>query len=209
NLHIRKFREMIGVWEEAGTTSPSVKTAETSLFAHNGYVYVAFSDPDKGYKLRVIKYNQYDVSGWVNVGSSSGFSISNAYSPSVFVYDGTPYIAFRDTGNSGRVSVMKYEAAAWSYVGSSTFSNTNCDSISLFVHSGTPFVAYKDGGRGNTVTVARNKTGVWEIVGYDISAGEAEFVDLSYDTAAQMPYVIFRDATASLKATVMRYTGSY
>ena len=80
---------------------------------------------------------------WAPVGSA-GFSAGIAnYTSLSFAPDGTPYVAYRDVGNSNKATVMKYTGSAWAPVpvGSTGFSVGAATYTSLsFAPDGTPYV---------------------------------------------------------------------
>ena len=52
---------------------------------------------------------KFDGTNWVNVGNA-GFSAGVAdYTSLAITSDGTPYVAYRDGGNSGEATVMSYQ----------------------------------------------------------------------------------------------------
>ena len=86
----------------------------------------------------------YPVYGqWNNIGNA-GFSADQAFNNSLFVYNGTPFVAYRDGGKGNKATVMKYDGAKWVNVGITGFSQGQVYHISLSVFKGTPYVAYED-----------------------------------------------------------------
>ncbi|HDT15658.1 MAG TPA: hypothetical protein ENN55_05550 [Firmicutes bacterium] len=149
------------------------------------------------------------MDGWKILGAP-GISDGGAHSVSLFATAaGNIYSAFRETGNSNRTAVMRYFEDEWIYVGTRDFSSANVSDIAMYVYDETPYVAYKDPSFAYSVTCARNKTGNWEIPGYQISNGEASFIDIHFDENVQMPYIVFQDGATGKKAAVVRYSGAY
>ncbi len=58
---------------------------------------------------------------WETVGSA-GFSAGTAYTTSLAIDSGTPYVAFNDGSNSSKATVMKYNGVSWETVGPAGFS---------------------------------------------------------------------------------------
>jgi Bacterial Ig-like domain (group 3)/Divergent InlB B-repeat domain len=206
-------------WANVGTAGFSASYANlTSLsFAPDGTPYVAYQDAGNGSKATVMKYTGTGASGWTSVGSA-GFSagipsISGTISLS-FAPDGTPYVAYRDSSNSGKATVMKYTgtgATGWTPVGLS-FSSAIANSTSLsFAPDGTPYVAYQDAFNGSKATVMKyTGTGAtgWTSVGSaGFSADAASYTSPSFAPDGT-PYVACMDTSKSNKATVMKYTGT-
>ena len=153
------------------------------------------------------------TASWKTVGGS-GFSAGAANYESLYVYKGTPYVAYEDRGNSDKVTVMKYNGSAWEPVGSVGFSAGEAYYTSLYVYgtslvtdSGTPYVAYMDLYHDHKATVMKYNGSSWETVGSaGFSAGQAAYISLYvYDGT---PYVAYMDSENLGKATVMKYNGS-
>ncbi len=85
------------------------------------------------------------AAAWANVGTA-GFSAGEAqYTSLALDSQNTPYVAFRDMGNSGHATVMKYYGGNWVNVGTAGFSTNPAKYTSLALDSGgTPYVAYLD-----------------------------------------------------------------
>lgn len=143
--------------------------------------------------------------GWVPVGQRS-FSPGVASDISLYVYKGTPYVAFSDGNKKGRASVMRYNGSSWVYVGAAGFSDGLATDVSLYLQSGTPYVAYSDYSQGNRATVMKYNGLVWECVGNKgFSDGKASGVSLyGYNSTL---YVAYIDGGHGDRVTVMRYNG--
>ena len=145
--------------------------------------------------------------GWENVGNA-GFSAGTADHTYLYVYNGTPYVAYIDNANAKKTTVMKYNTVsdAWENVGSAGFSAGQAYYTSLYVYNGIPYVAYRDYGNSQKATVMKYNTvsGSWENVGSaGFSAGQAYYTSLYVYNG--IPYVAYRDYGNSQKATVMKY----
>ncbi|MFC5469009.1 S-layer homology domain-containing protein [Cohnella suwonensis] len=148
------------------------------------------------------------VQVWETAGDA-GFSAGNASYTSSFVYDGTPYVAYKDGANRGRVTVKKYESGSdsWVTVGSSGFSAGQASETSLFVYNGIPYVAYKDGGNSSRATVMKYDGSNWVTVGSaGFSTGTASSTSLYVYNGT--PYVAYMDGGNSSRAAVKKYDGS-
>ena len=151
----------------------------------------------------------YPIPGWGAVGNS-GFSDGAAYDVSLaFAPDGTPFVAFYDVTNSGRITVMKFSGTSWVAVGTPGFSVGEVSHTTLtFAPDGTPFAAFIDGGLNDRVAVAKFNGTAWiPVGGAGVSSGSASYVTLAFapDTT---PYVAFMDGSQNSKATVMKYGGT-
>jgi hypothetical protein len=197
-----------------------------SLFVYDGIPYVAYQDRANGDKATVMEYTGSGATGWQPVGSP-GFSSNYTRSESLFVYNGTPYVAYDDyyngIGNGPRfdfnickTTVMEYTgsgATGWQPVGSPDFSSGLSSSDSLYVSNGTPYLAYSDRSNGAVATVMEYTGGSWQTVGGAVdSVGTANgetifsFPGTSLLVFNSTPYVAFTDV-ANGEATVMEYTG--
>jgi hypothetical protein len=101
---------------------------------------------------------KFDGTNWGYVGVE-GFSASAGYvNPHSLAFsptDGQPYVAYEDTLNSFKATVMTFNGTKWVYVGNAGFSLGWTQSESLaFSPSGQPYVAYEDG-MGGKATVMK------------------------------------------------------
>jgi hypothetical protein len=142
---------------------------------------------------------------WNTVGNNY-FSAGGASSSSLYINNGTPFVAYGDFANSG-ATVMTYTGVSWTAVGNAGFSKGEVNYTSLNIYNGTPFVAYEDLYNNSKATVM-TYTGVsWTAVGNAaFSAGEADYTSLYVYNGT--PYVAYMDIGSSEKATVMEYNGN-
>jgi LPXTG-site transpeptidase (sortase) family protein len=205
-------------WETVGSAGFSAWQAEyTSMaFDSSGTPYVAYQDWGNDYKATVMRYEN---GNWDTVGLA-GFSAGKAaYTSLALDSSATPYVAYRDKANSYKATVMKYENGNWTIVGLPSFSDGQADYTSLALDSGgTPYVAYADHGKEAKATVMTYTGSItetdatdydgWEYVGSaGFSAGPADNISLELDSSGT-PYVSYRDAVNSDKATVMKFNGA-
>jgi uncharacterized repeat protein (TIGR02543 family) len=195
-------------WETVGSAGFSESYANyTSLYVYNGTPYVAYQDWSgiDHISSKKVTVKKFDGSAWVTVGEAR-FSAGEADYTSLYMYNGTPYVAYRDAANSYKATVMKYTGSAWEAVGSAGLSAGIANYTSLYVYNGTPYVAYEDGDNGSKATVMQYNGSAWETVGSaGFSAGQSNYTSLFvYDGT---PYVAFEDVD-SQKVTVMQYDGS-
>jgi len=147
-------------WSTVGSArgaSPGGADSASLAIDPSDVPYVACSDSTNDYKATVMKYDS-STSSWTAVGSV-GFSagaasvISLAISPS-----GVPYVAFEDDANSGKVTVMKYEASSstWKTLGRAGISSGLATFNSLVIDSsGVPYVAFTDSTNYDKASVMR------------------------------------------------------
>jgi hypothetical protein len=193
-------------WETVGSAGFSAGQAYyTSLYVYEGTPYIAYEDGDNSYKATVMKYTGAGETGWEIVGSA-GFSAGQAYFTSLYIYEGTPYVAYKDGANSGKATVMKYESGSWRNVGSAGFSAGAISNLSLYMYDNTPYVSYRDNSIGKA-TVMKYESGSWKNVGSrGFSAGNVFYTSLYVYNGT--PYVAYSDYGNAYEATVMKYTGA-
>ncbi len=184
-------------------------------FGPDGQLYVAFLDstfsPARATVMR------FDGSTWQVVGSA-GFSANSAGYPSfLFSADGLPMVSYADPvataqGPGTRVTVMKWDGAAWGTVGPAAFSRGyDASYTSLAVGpDGVPFVAFRNWAVGVNANacVMRFNGATWDIVGQEAVSAGAAFNTSVAVAPDGVPYVAFSDDGAGSRAAVMRLSGS-
>ncbi|MDF2925286.1 MAG: hypothetical protein K0R57_4200 [Paenibacillaceae bacterium] len=195
-----------GFWQPVGGGPVSTGwAAYESLAWENGIAYLVYLEGDNGSHATVMKYSG---SGWEAVGASPGFPVGEdargaARPVSMAVYEGTPYVAYRDSLHDGRAAVKKFDGTSWMDVGSSVFSTGEINSISLAISGGTPYVAYQESGAGKVLRY--NGTG-WVTVGSAFLEGYAD--NISLRVVEGTPYVAYTDTGNGGKAAVKAFDGS-
>lgn len=194
-----------------GVTSEMV--GYTSMAIHDGVIYMG----NRGNSSTKAQVKKFDGNGWSDVGPPGGFSNGDVKDLSLAINDnGTPYLAFKDDGSTGRVKLMYFDGT-WKVVGNAPISSGSASSPSLaFDGQGdpnvadVPYVAYRDEANGNQVTVARFVAGDWETVGGPVgSTTPWGSVSLAIDDGA--PYVAYIGMGASeeeFTVLVRKYNGS-
>jgi hypothetical protein len=118
------------------------------------------SSVTKSYEISVMRNPVWEFLG------NAGFSAGAVEDVKLKIYNGTPYVAFRDLGTSGKATVMKYASNTWSPVGAAGISDGAVDDVGFDIGlDGTLFVAYKDSANGNKATVMKNSGNGWTVVG--------------------------------------------
>ncbi|ATW25596.1 fibronectin type III domain-containing protein [Candidatus Formimonas warabiya] len=158
-------------WETVGSAgfSPAGVDSPSLAIDGNGTPYIAFSD-GKGYfdlntanntakssQATVMQYtgvSETNPSGWGIVGTP-GFSIGEMSSASLYLYDGTPYIAFCDDQCNREARVMKFNGTGWETVGDATFSAGTAGYTRMVVNDDGIYISYSDGGNSGKMTVMK------------------------------------------------------
>ncbi len=119
--------------------------------------------------------------------SGNGF----ATDASLFVYDGTPYVAFTFSAYGNKCVVKRLEGNSWLTVGSGdSVSADIAAGNSLYIDEGIPYVAY-EAGNGHNARVYRLEDTSWVPLGSDgyASTGSASHLSLAvYDGIAYLAY---------------------
>ena len=177
--------------------------------------FVAYHEPDNGYKASVMKY---DGSSWVQVGSR-GFSNYKSLKRS-FAIDtaDTLYLSYiepKGGNDDDRWGIVKYfDGADWTdydvdpvsgYVSTERASDT-----SLAIGGGeVPYVVFKEGSP-NQLEVMRHESTDWSVYGDGITRGadypyQAQFDPcLAFNTAGTVPYAAYGTSSAPQQVWVVR-----
>ena len=195
-------------WRPVGSPNFTVGGAVgDSLYVYNGTPYVLYSDSGGG--LTVMEYTG---GSWQPVGSpdfaNKGLYSSpymyNGFDTSLYVDNGTPYVAYKD-GTSLRAAVMEYTGGSWQMVGGTPVSSAATVGESLYVYNGTPYLAYEDFAN-EKATVMEYTGGSWQMVGgAPVSNPQAGNESLYVYNGT--PYLAYQDGANGGKATVIEYTG--
>lgn len=150
----RELRLSVLKWDEANTTwnfvgdrgfTKTEANVDPTIKVYNGIPYVAYQVRISGveYGINVMKY---ESATW-NILGKEDITSSKAYDSSLFIYQGTPYIALRESETSptdNQLSVLKFNGSEWEFVGNRAFTDTRAIFNCLFINSQGIFVAYND-----------------------------------------------------------------
>ncbi|MEO8637675.1 MAG: Ig-like domain-containing protein [Candidatus Taylorbacteria bacterium] len=137
--------------------------------------------------------------GWTNVGSL-GFSAGTpSYLNLVLNSTNTPYVAYRDSGNSNKIMVLKYNGSSWVTLPSGSTGISGNDSYTptmAFDSSGNPYVAMQDGGTGGNsykAVVKKFDGSSWVTVGsVAATSQQADYPSIAIDSSNNI-YVAHMD----------------
>jgi len=149
---------------------------------------------------------------WQTVGAPGISEVGATWGSVVIGQGGTPYVAYSDSTNDAKATVMKYDGENWIPVGTPGFSDSGANSPSLFISGGIPYIAYGDYADNYKATVMKftgiteeNPTG-WMTVGLPrFSESQAWYVSLNFYNG--VPYVAYEDGANGNAVTVMKFTG--
>ncbi len=174
----------------------------------SGVLYVAYSDSANGYKATAYEYK--NTGPWTALGPDTGFSAKKASYISLNVLNpGNVYVAYRDSASSNKGLAMEYKGGKWSGYGSATgiFSKGPASYISLSTFSPNhTFVGYNDDSLGfaNVMFDTNASKGWYQWGNANFSAGKTSFDCMSFiNTSSPIPFLVYRDARVSGKATAM------
>ncbi len=140
---------------------------------------------------------------WETVGIE-GYTAFGAQYPDLSIYNGVPYVAFKDAANAEKCTVMKYIGSSWVIVGTAGFSAgiARNQSIAIDQSNGDIYVAYSDAENGSKTTVMKYAGSSWQVVGTVGFSAMAGYQSLIIDNGT--PYVAFEEYYAKL----MKFNGS-
>ena len=194
-------------WKPVGSNGYYAGQVEyVSMACYQQEPYVACSNGTGS--ILVGKYNR-SSNEWEPLGN--GFSAEPA-SVAIALGNGTPFVAYSDNNNNGKISVKRWNDTDWVNVGIPGFSDGRADYLSIACdNTGTPYVAYKNGqntvGNTNRAIVKKFNGTTWENVGGDaVSANTADYISFVVDN--NVPFIAFQDTTDELAIVVKRLDGS-
>lgn len=104
---------------------------------------------------------------WETVGTE-GFTFGDVQYGCMDVYNGTPYIAYKDVANGSKCTVMRYNGTSWVFVGAQAFTPgiAREQSIAIDQQNGDVYVEYTDA-TVNKIVVSKfnDNAGAWEPLG--------------------------------------------
>ncbi len=134
-----------------------------------------------------------DTPQWQTLGGA-GISSGAVVNPATAEHNGTIYVAFTDSANSSKATVMKYNGGSWQTVGSVGFTAGSATFISLAIKSdGTPYIAFNDGANDNKLTVEYFDGTSWNIF-HDPGFSDlyAKATNIAFDDQDNL-YVAYQD----------------
>jgi hypothetical protein len=202
-ISVRRFNG--ATWEYVGNPGFSAGNVFRTaiVMSHNSIPYVIFQDSLQGKKVTAMKF---DGTTWVSVGTA-GFTDTFARDFTAAIDDhDTLYVGYQ-AGYAGKGKVMKFDGAAWSYLGGSA-GDTSAGLVMVLDTAGTPFIAFTDKAHFNKITVKKFDGSSWVIVdtaGFSANTGKLPSLTIGLDNNI---YVAFIDGTFfDNKKSVMRFDG--
>lgn len=152
------------------------------------------------------------VQGFSNNPVFTDHSQPQITSISLFVDQGTPYVAYQDS-LVNYLWVSEYRNGNWQSVGINNWilgNPVSPSSVSLFVYEGTPYVAYQEEDGEDyiadpvAVRVYNSGTGTWDWFGDINDIWATNFTSISLFISQGIPYVAYQDEDYNVKASVYR-----
>jgi len=148
---------------------------------------------------------------WINLGDG-GFTAGTAEYISFDISpSGEPFIAYRDSANSNKASVMKFDGTNWVYIGVPGFTSGVAQYLSLAFDpvNGEPCIAFNDFVNAGKATVKKFDGINWVDIGNEgFSDGYAVYTCLEFNPADEKPYVAYIDLDHDQKTTVKKFDGT-
>ncbi|MEQ8226284.1 MAG: hypothetical protein ABRQ37_28470, partial [Candidatus Eremiobacterota bacterium] len=136
---------------------------------------------------------------------------SSIRAASLYIYEGTLYVACYDSANGYKATVKMYNGTNWVTVGNAGFSEGGagiCPRGLYIDNDETPYLAYADMTCGRKATVKKFDGTNWVTVGTaGFSAGQANWLSISVSNG--IPYVGYDDSengSSSIKPSVMKFS---
>ncbi|MBD3362923.1 hypothetical protein GF362_04345 [Candidatus Dojkabacteria bacterium] len=149
---------------------------------------------------------------WQYVGNTD-FSNSNVWDLSIETNMQTDetYVAFVETDNGSKASVMKFNGTSWKYVGSPAFTPDRANELNLAINpvNGDLYVAFGDNSNGHKASVMKFNGSTWEYVGTPgFSNGYGWYINIDINPTTGEPYVAYFDYNSTNKVIVEKFNGT-
>ncbi len=189
-----------GSWNQVGL--PLDVEWYSSIYSLNGTLYVSYREVYNAGKATVMKFD--GSSTWSPLGGK-GFSPGQVYNVPLDYYGGNIYCAYTDF-TTNKVSCMKNNGSAWSYVGPQDFANGG-EFVAMKIINGMPYVAYPDKSNSYKASVMKFTGTAWTAVG-DTGGfiGGNHLIDLL--VYKNSPCIVFCDSANSGKLSAKIFDGS-
>ncbi len=198
---VMKFNSADNNWSVVGTAGFSeggVYNVDIVLDSNN-IPYVAYQDEENSNEVTVMKF----TGTWGMVGYA-GFSNFASYVELAIDSNDVPYVVYGDAFDT--VSVMKFDALSWVYVGPediSTNGMANYASLALD-DDDTPYVSFADGSDNYKATVMKFAGANWFNVG-TVGFSDGFVVDTDIAISDKSIYVLYDDESVEHNLTAMKF----
>lgn len=212
-ISVKQFNEKTSSWNyigKPGFTNGYIKHGNISLtLDKNNVAYAAYIDSSLDNKISLM---QFDISSnnWVNI-SLPKLNTDNSNNIKLKASQNSSdlYLAYSDSSNGNKVTVLKYNTLAKNleYVGKKPgISTGNADEMDFNItNKGTLYIAYSDGSHSNKASVMKFDSlhDKWSSIKPEGFSTE-DAVDISIDNDKnENPYVAFSDSGNKGIVTIM------
>lgn len=196
-------------WVMVGKQGFSANEALDISLAINNYgePYVVYADATTASRPATVM--KYDGSDWALVGSA-GFSALNVMHPTItFDSKATPYISFFNFDRTYPISycsVMKFDGAAWKFVGDTDFVAVVDKYVPTIAigNADTPYIAFTSGIAPFAAVAMKYNGANWVQVGSnEASPTEAHHVSMAFNND-KIPYIAFEDFTTARRRVTVK-----
>jgi hypothetical protein len=143
-------------------TASAIKMSINPINNYPAFIYQRTGKDENGVALpndkKDIAVMSYNGTEWQYLGPKTGITEVRAEVPAIaFNQEGTPYIAYKDyLNNEQKGTVLKYNGATWSGVGSNNFTPVKVDYLSLTIGpDNNPTIAMAKNGTDASGIIAR------------------------------------------------------
>jgi hypothetical protein len=187
-------------WQNVGNGVVAANAAISGRIAVvNGTPYAAYVDEMTG----ILTVAKFDGSNWVTLGST-GFTVVDQYSFSLYVDGTTPYVAATDS--SDNLTLLAYNGSSWGQIGAQLTVYSDAPGT-LLISNGIAYVATVYGGAAHVVksSVGAGSGTSWT----DLALPDATYypygvTNIGLTIFNNMPYVMIGDSTG---VTLLSYSG--
>lgn len=213
------------VWQAAGSNKGYVSSGaagETDVVVSDtGIVYTAFQDNRNGKKARVRKL---DGNSWTDLADSNNslglISTSQGNKPAITAKGNEVFAAFSDKANGQKIRVKKWDGSNWTDLSDVTHASGLVSSgagsepeLAFNLSQRTLYLGFQDVASGNRIKIMQWDGSAWSTVSDDnnseglVSSGGGAEVALAPSKVHDDIYIVFEDASASLRLRVKKWDG--
>lgn len=170
----------------------------------SGDVYVLWVNFNNG---RVPVVSKWDGSSWSNLGGTQVVNAQVAFEQCIDInpITGEINVVFAEgSGSEGSLNAYQYNGTSWSQIGSDVANGMISDLDMTINEKGVMLLSFQDKAFSDAVSAMSYSYGNWTFIGpRAFSGGTASQTAIASHN--NMPYVLYKDNTASDKATVKYY----
>jgi|GEM_PF-4662522 len=196
-------------WKLVGDTDFLFKPAQSPILFFNYLIpYASFIDMKPGVdnKVSVIYFDGFI---WKEV-KTRGASFTPASLHSFNIYKNTLYIAYTESTEENKISVIGFIGNEWQYIGKQAFSHKKASGLDFEIsnYSNDKFyVAYSNGDDFDRPYVWRRYGEDWKQLGAG-AASSSSVKNIKLEIYNDTPYIAYIDINAAKRVSVLKYNGA-